>query len=128
MKNHWDAWHNPILGYFDMLSYYRRDAGSIEVLRKNPSHRYIAIASVQIIIDPSRPNEITVNRVYPGGQSSQIHLIGQRVLIALRALYSRTGGIWKASKDGRKVIFSMSGRIVRCPGGRDLYHTPERGV
>jgi hypothetical protein len=127
MEKHYDAWHHPIVGLFEMIKYYEGDKRSQRVVRQNPSHRYISVPFLRIEINPLDLGGITLKKVYPGGQESIYSYVSKNALDALRRLYVSPRGGWTVSREGSRIIFVKRGCAVKCPGGADLYHTAPAG-
>jgi hypothetical protein len=121
MKSHFDAWGNPILEHFELISYYSGDGKSMAVVRNNMPHHLICFPSIEIEINPLVPEEFWVNKVWPGGSKRISHNMNQRTLEALRRLYVSRRGAWKVLEVNGRIRFTRKGVARRCHGGRNLW-------
>lgn len=112
MGKHFDGWGNPILGFAEMLAWYAGDGQSLSVIRRLPPFRYVVMPDVEIILDVDEPDRIEVRRIWPGGNVLKSHFVGKRVISVLRSLYSSPEAVWRHRRDGTKVIWKHSGRVI----------------
>jgi hypothetical protein len=112
MIKHFDAWGNPILGYLDMISYFKDDFSSISVLRNYAPIRYACMPEVHIILDPAYLETIAVEIAYPGEIHRNSIIVKQHTLDALRRLYKSSEASWRHHKEGSKIVFTHKAKVI----------------
>lgn len=123
--NHYDAWGNPILGFFEMRDYYSNNPQALQTLRNILPHNFVTIPKVIIKISTKDPNLVEITRVYPGGYDRTSKRIPERGVTALRRLYLNCRHGWRCYKWGGGVVFERNGTIIPAKFSKFGY-TPEQ--
>jgi hypothetical protein len=118
MIHHFDAWHNPILGYLDMLSYFKGDFSSLLIIKNYAPIRYVCIPQTTIELLPESNQDIDVFLAYPGGVRRHSLVRSQNTLEALRRLWRSPEVSWRHYKDGPKICFIHKAKVIHVTQAR----------
>lgn len=114
----YDAWKNLILPHNAMLLYYKSDLQSLKIIMSLMPHRYVCLPDVEIRINCTQPEDVTIYLIYPGGTRSISKTLSKRALCALRKTYKGRPG-WVASYNAQgTVILRRKGRVILEPAGK----------
>jgi len=111
-QKHFDSWHNPIMGLYEMRDYYAGCKRSTEVLRRFMPVRYVAIPTTRIVLAKGSGGDARIERVWPGGSDVRTKFLSDHQVKALRRLYKAPRGGWRVLEGKNTVTFVRTGFLI----------------